>query len=505
LQVLSRIAHSADGDNPGSTRVASVRSLIVVFDGLRPDMVTPALMPHLHAFQSAYCRFPNSRCVFPSETRVNAAALVTGCNAGRHGVVGNQFHAASVFAHRWIRTSESADLLVADAAFTGGLVQVPSLGERLAAAGRRLAVVSTGSTGSGWLLHHRAEALGQFRWLAHGAAHSTPADAWAEIGRRFGPPPPVATPQTPRIEHATTVLLDHVLPVVDPDVAILWFTDPDYTYHYRGIGSAESAAALRGVDTAFGRIIDAWQRAPDRDERAIFVASDHGHITNRDRIDLVASMTSSGFSVDTRAAGDADLGLVPGSVSALTLRRRDDGLARAAVDWLAGQPWCGALFSGGPQDSQGAVPGTLSRSLLGLDSTRTADLLFTLAHDDAPGDGGWPGGGLHDSNLPPAGGNHGGLHPREMNNTLLAAGTMFRTGFASPCPAGIVDLVPTVLHLLGLPATGCDGRLLSEALADGDMPAHDTRRLAMTAGRHAHHLRVSRAGTTQYVDGGGRG
>src|SRR4029434_8900252 len=94
-------------------------------------MVTPALMPHLHAFQSAHCRFPSSRCVFPSETRVNAAALVTGCNAGRHGVVGTQFHAAAVFSERWIRTGDRTDLVAADAAFPSGLLQVASLGERL--------------------------------------------------------------------------------------------------------------------------------------------------------------------------------------------------------------------------------------------------------------------------------------------------------------------------------------------------------------------------------------
>lgn len=481
------------------------RSLIVVFDGLRPDMVTPTLMPHLHAFQSTYCRFPKSRCVFPSETRVNAAALATGCTAGRHGVVGNQFHAAAVFPDRWIRTSEREDLMAADAALTGGLIQVPSLGERLAAAGRTLATVSTGSTGSGWLVHHRAEALGQFRWSVHGPQHSTPAVAWAEIADRFGPPPASAVPQAPRVDHATTVLLDYVLPTLYPDVAILWLTDPDYTYHYRGIGSAEAAAALRGVDDAFGRIVTAWQHTPDRDQRAIFVASDHGHITNRDRIDLVAAMTSGGFSVDIRAEGAADLGLVPGSAAALGIRRRDNGLARAVVDWLAEQPWCGALFSNGPDETAGAIAGTHNRALLGLDSNRTADLLFTLAHDDAPGDGGWPGGGLHDSNLPPSGGNHGGLHPREMNNMLLAAGAAFRTGFASPCSAGIVDVMPTVLHLLGLPATGCDGRVLSEALVDGDTPAHGTQRLVRTAGRHAHHVSVSRTGTTLYVDGGGRG
>jgi hypothetical protein len=482
-----------------------VKSLIVVFDGLRPDMVGADTMPHLHAFQTAHCRFAESRCVFPSETRVNAAALVTGCHAGRHGVVGNQFHAASIFPDRPIRTSERDDLLAADARFAGGLIQVPSLGERLAASGRTLAVVSTGSTGSGWLLHHRAERLGQFRWLTHGATHSTPADAWAEIESRFGPPPAVAIPQTARLDHATSILLDYVLPAIDPDVAILWFTDPDYTYHYRGIGSPEARAALRGADQAFGRIVDRWQRAAESDRRAIFVASDHGHITNRDRIDLLAALRGGGFSVDTRAAGNADAGLVPGSVSGLSFRRRDHGLQRAVVDWLAAQPWCGALFSAGPDAVAGAIAGTVNCALLGLKSARTADFLFTLAHDDHAGDGGWPGGGLHDSDLPPAGGNHGGLHPREMNNVLLAGGAPFRTVFTSPCPAGIIDVTPTVLHLLGIPATGCDGRVLHEALVNGDTPAYETERHAMTAGHHPHHLSVSRVGGSLYVNGGGRG
>lgn len=482
-----------------------IKSLIVVFDGLRPDMVTTDLMPHLRAFQAAHAAFPLSCCAFPSETRVNAASLVTGCHAGRHGVVGNQFHAAAVFSDRWIRTSVREDLVAADAAFEGHLIQAPSLGERLAAAGHTLAVISTGSSGSGWLLHHRAEALGQLRWLSHGAVHSTPHDAWTDIEHRFGPPPPVAIPQTARIEHATAVLLDHVVPVVDPDVAVIWFTEPDYTYHYRGIGSPETLAALRGVDAAFGRIVDSWRRLPDHDRRALFVASDHGHVTNRDRIDLVTTMRGAGFSLDTRAVGDADLGLVPGSVSALSIRRRDAGLARDVVGWLADQPWCGALFSAGPDAVAGALDGTLNRAVLGLGGSRAADLLFTLAHDDDPGDGGWPGGALHDSELPAGGGYHGGLHQREMANVLMAGGAAFRAGFASPCPAGIIDILPTVLRLLGLPGNGCDGRSLSEALVDGVPPAFSTRRLAMTAGRHAHHVIVSRAGDTDYVHAGGRG
>ncbi len=54
------------------------RILIVAFDALRPDMVTPALMPNLTAFAEAGVRFSRSRAAFPSETRVNQTALVTG-------------------------------------------------------------------------------------------------------------------------------------------------------------------------------------------------------------------------------------------------------------------------------------------------------------------------------------------------------------------------------------------------------------------------------------------
>jgi predicted AlkP superfamily pyrophosphatase or phosphodiesterase len=67
------------------------RVLIVSFDALRPDMVTPELMPNLTAFAKRGVRFTHSRATFPTETRVNQAALVTGCYPTRHGIVGNKF------------------------------------------------------------------------------------------------------------------------------------------------------------------------------------------------------------------------------------------------------------------------------------------------------------------------------------------------------------------------------------------------------------------------------
>ena len=47
------------------------RFLIVVLDALRPEFVTPEMMPNLHAFAGRGVRFANSRSTFPTETRVN--------------------------------------------------------------------------------------------------------------------------------------------------------------------------------------------------------------------------------------------------------------------------------------------------------------------------------------------------------------------------------------------------------------------------------------------------
>ena len=65
--------------------------VIVVFDGLRPDMVA-GRMPVLEAFLGQNLWFRNARSVFPSLTRVCTTSVSTGAWPDRHGIVNNQFH-----------------------------------------------------------------------------------------------------------------------------------------------------------------------------------------------------------------------------------------------------------------------------------------------------------------------------------------------------------------------------------------------------------------------------
>ena len=131
--------------------------IVFVVDGVRPDAITPELTPTLFRLRSEGVNFTNSHSVFPTVTRVNAAAIGTGMHPGSTGILGNQMFAAAVDPRRALDTGNHRRLLELDQATGGRLVLTETLGERLHAQGLSLASVSSGSTGSALLTsEHRA-------------------------------------------------------------------------------------------------------------------------------------------------------------------------------------------------------------------------------------------------------------------------------------------------------------------------------------------------------------
>jgi arylsulfatase A-like enzyme len=459
-----------------------MKALVFVFDGLRPDHITPALMPHLARFAAEGVRFANARTIFPSETRVAVSSLVTGCRPGSHGVAANQFVDRKIFADRPVDTGSRADLEALQAAQNGVLLMRPSLSERLHGAGLRHAVVSSASPGSSYLLDANAKALGQFSWSVHGAGN-TPDDLAAEILERYGPVPAAAIPTTARVAYAATVLLDFVLPRLAPDVAFFWSSDPDTTYHYRGLGGDDTRAALRGADEAFGRVADWWRTQGLRAGTQLIVASDHGHVTGESKIDLVAAMQAAGLPAGT--AMDSDAVVLPGTSTMVYVRR--NGVVDRIADWLRDQPWCGLVFVRANWRSD-----ALDLREIGVDHPRAGELVFTFAGSDDPDRHGNPGRYPFDGELPVGAGTHGGLHRRELSNVLIAGGDAFRAGVVSELPAGLIDVAPTIAHLLGLPGDGFDGRVLREAFADSPPSEAHALAPATTATRRLDRWQVGR-------------
>ena len=109
----------------------------------------------------------------------------------------------------------------------------------------------------------------------------------------------------------------------------------------------------------------------------------------------------------------------------------------------------------------------MSSNELRLDHARAPDISLVFHADNAENAHGIEGSTRHDAPYPDGGGCHGGLHARELHTFLALGGGAIRPGPVET-PAGNIDILPTVMHLLGLAAPeGVDGRVLEEALKDG--------------------------------------
>ena len=452
--------------DPPKTRV-----LIVAFDGLRPDMVTDDTMPNLRRFARDGALFPQSRAVFPSETRVNQASLVTGAWPRRHGIVGNKFIDRVASPDALINSGDEDELRAASEKLDGALVDVPSLGEILAGHGRQLAVVGSGTAGGTRMLHHAAERLGQFRFSLYRPDASTPQPRIGEIVNAFGPIPEARIPSNERLTYATDTYLGYVEPRLKPDVAILWFFEPDLTYHYSGLGTAESLSALGHADAQLARVLAYRDALPPDDPLHIVTLSDHGHLaTEGAPFDLKAQLAEAGFRVGDRFGDAIYMVAFCGSAGGIYIKGSDEALLTKLLDWLRRQDWCGVALT---KEQRGG----LAFADVHLDHARAPDLVFTTRSHDGRNPHGYPGRCPHDwAQLPPGGGIHGGLHPMELSNWLAIQGPAVTPAFVSDLPCGIVDVLPTVLHLLGVPLPeSVEGRVLGEALVDAAGPsASDT-------------------------------
>lgn len=462
------------------------RVVLFGFDGLRPDRVTPTTMPHLARFIAEGTRFANARSVFPSETRVAIPSLATGCRPGTHGLVANSLYDAAAAPERVLNTKHAADIDALVAAH-GRLLAVPSLGARLAAAGHALDVVWTGTVGAGRAFFPEAEALDAFRW--HPEEAVGPARG---LGARFGAAPPAGTPNTPRVRHAARLFLEHVLGERRATVAAFWSSEPDVTYHYCGVGSAEAETAMREVDAAFAEVLRWRDAQPDRDGIVVFALSDHGHVTGEALLDLQAALRAGGFAAGRDFGNGTEIALGGGGAPGLWLR--DPRETARLASWLNDQPWTGLVLA-----REAGIPGTIPLATLGARHARSPDLAVTFAGSSAPDPRGVPGRGLIDTgDVPVGGGMHGGLHERELATVLAMSGGPILSGVVMQGAADLTDIAPSVLALLGLSSEGMDGRPLAQAWGNAPDAAPDHDVLRPVEGRAG--LRLFRLGATHRPD-----
>jgi hypothetical protein len=335
----------------------------IIWDGLRPDFVTPEITPVLHRLATGGVWCTASHCAYPSETRVNAAALATGCYPGRTGISGNSLFLSGFDPDHPARLANTGDHthLARIEALDAPLLRAPWVGDALAAAGGVMVVASSGSPGAALLQNPRPDGITVNHALLR------PGAVAEVVLSRCGPPPPDSRPATARSDWMTRALLEYLLPEMvrpavqrgHPALVHWWLTDPDHTAHHAGLGAPETVQSLRENDgrlAALMACLDALSLAAHAD---IMLTADHGFSTAGRPRGFDQALVDAGL----REALDSDDVVTTGQGGgAIYLHERARARAPRIVRWLQQQEWVGPVLARDDGPAHGAA-GTLPLSL----------------------------------------------------------------------------------------------------------------------------------------------
>ena len=430
------------------------RTIIFMFDGLRPDYITKELMPNLHAFKKAGSYGAQNHSVYPTVTRVNSASYATGSYPAQHGLLGNTVYFPQVDKLKGLNTGEAKELMRVAEATNNNLLTAISLGEILAAQGERLMVFSSGSSGQAYLQNHKVN---------NGAIINPelilPASFKDEVINAVGTPPAYAKPNEGRHKWMVDAFMKYGLKEDGPMVSAIWFSDPDGTAHAEGIGSPLAIQALKIVDQQFARIIDGLKSKGWMNHTNILISTDHGFVTNGGTESIADVLIKNGLK-QSRESDDVVV-----AEGALYVKDHNREKIKGIVDFLQQQEWIGPIFTKAEKAGglEGWVEGTLSFDAIHWNhKDRMADILVDENWDDRTNNFGYKG-----TSLSRGVAGHGGFSPYEVHIPLIANGPAFKKSFVSNLPTSNIDIVPTVLYLCGIkPPATMDGRVLNELLVN---------------------------------------
>jgi len=501
--------------HPGTTR----RVILMVWDGMRPDFVSDDRTPHLRRLMTSGTTYARAVGVLPSVTRPTTTSVTTGAYPAAHGIYSNLFTGPKGD-RAAVDTGDRASLERLRAVNSSGrIVPLTTLPEALVAGGRRVVSMGSGSTGQVTMLD--PERVGTtvhilFTQPVGTTVHilfTQPVALMETLTARIGPVPERHIPVQEANDWLVRALTDYVLPEIDPDVVLIWLCEPDASQHAKGLGAPESDASIRGNDARLGRILDAIDTSDV--PTTVIVASDHGHSTVTGMVRISDALTEAGFGA-TMASGVMHI-----SEKAIIIEAEqpDADLPTRVGQWLIAQPYIGAVID---WTGTHTVPGALAPSdVYGprprpkLSHTPTFSWSWRWNDTDTNEHGvqGTAYSGFtegladfdrlqgHIVGLNRLTSTHGTLAPADQRTVLVLGGAGIRPG-TPDLPAGVVDIAPTILALLGLPPLpDADGRALTEAFIDGPAPASvavHTETLATLP--NGSPLRRHTIGTTAYVD-----
>jgi predicted AlkP superfamily pyrophosphatase or phosphodiesterase len=477
--------------------------VVVVFDGMRPDFITPQFAPNLYSLATNGVFFKRHHPVYISTTIVNGTAIATGTYPGHSGILANSDYREELNSQSPVASEVLDTLRRGDLAAKGEYIAVDTLPELIQDAGFHTYVAGTKSV---TLIHDRSPRK------TDTAAHSNSVTLGRGLtlpratGESFNKanddkpfPDAFTTPNVASDGWTTKALTKGLWKKGVPKYSLLWLSDPDVTQHAKSVGAPEALAGIDSSDKHLGEVIKALKEYGVYDRTDIFVVSDHGFSSIVRSAEIAESLRKAKLNVFTKLEnperGDVLLVNLGGSTMIYVVDR-DEAVIRRTVEVLQQCDFTGTLFS------RLGIEGTFPLSTIHYPmSGHGPDIVVSMHWYPERNDFGAPGllvtpGGSKGT------GTHGSLSPFDMHNTLVGAGPDLKRGFVDATPTGNIDLAPTILHLLGIPSkTPMDGRVLREALVGETGPAPEVKERRQEASRSIGLMQWNQYLQTSEVDG----
>ena len=319
---------------------AATRTIIMVWDGLRPDDVTAADTPNLYALRQAGVNFTDNHSTYPTFTMMNGSSFATGSFPRSSGFYGNTFWTPPQGTGNTIPVGQSAAgtpqdyvdpvftedyqvLQTLNTYYGGQLLLVKSL--FAAAQGAGMVTATIGKSGAAYLQdlgqgglfldensvrprslvtelqannialpvnvtkdYTGANAVtlsptngsptARAGYVTFNTTAYDPAGTLT-VAARDSTDTTQGAPEDAANKYMMSVFTQYILPVKKPMLSLIWFRTPDNVEHGYGPGTANVRAGLRSQDARLGELMAGLKTAGLDKTTNIVVVSDHGHST----------------------------------------------------------------------------------------------------------------------------------------------------------------------------------------------------------------------------------
>jgi arylsulfatase A-like enzyme len=335
---LGAVLAGCGGGDTAKQVAAPTRTIIMVWDGLRPDSVNATDTPNLYALRQSGVNFTDNHSTYPTFTMMNGSSFATGSFPKTSGFYGNTFWTPPQGSSNTIPVGKGAGGAAAnyqDPVFTedfqilttlntyygSQLLLVKTLFATAQSAG--LTTATIGKTGAayiqdlgrgGYFLDENTVMPRSLVTELQTAGYALPANtvngysgvdvvtlaagngsptnksgyitfnttafdptSVNAIAARDSSDTTQGAPENAANKYMMSVYTQYILPIKKPMLSLIWFRTPDNVEHGYGPGAANMLAGLRSQDARLGELITALRANGLDNSTNIVVVSDHGH------------------------------------------------------------------------------------------------------------------------------------------------------------------------------------------------------------------------------------